>query len=296
MAGRAGGVRVPWALALLAAWGCDYVRPDEVFVPDAEVVAIGAVLEAGTRRAHLLASHPHAPGSAARPVVGATLIGPGVEAAYDRTVDAIHCGVISERSWPGPHVCMEATLPQPVAEGATYTLTGTTSLGSFRGETRVPGAVTVLEPLGDVTTTLEEDPFRRFARVSLRFAVPADVALVMPTVANAVQVVDSAGQSSERRIALLLVVPEHIDRSRSRADVEALEFKAEAPWMPPEVGFDLHLLGLDEHYGRLESLREDPMVITPWPFLGLEGDAGIVGYFGSVSNSGPVHVRVGIGR
>lgn len=80
------GIPALMCVGALSSVGCDFTRPSEVFVPDGDVIAIGAVFSAGWQTAYLIATHPHRPGTADAPVVAAVLAGPGGSAAFTREV------------------------------------------------------------------------------------------------------------------------------------------------------------------------------------------------------------------
>ena len=99
-----------------------------------DVVSLEVLLVGGESEARMLASHPHREG--AIPEVSAHLEGPGWEAAFSETLKLEACTVARDVDSAR---CLRAVLPEPLRAGATYALRGTAPLGSFTGETRVPG-------------------------------------------------------------------------------------------------------------------------------------------------------------
>ena len=288
---RAGTI-VLTAVIAVAATGCDYTRPSELFVPQGDVITIGVVLSAGWQTAHLIATHPHRPGTADAPVVEAVLTGPSGPSAFTREVASHHCGVLIDDFWHGPHVCLEATLPAPVRSGERYTLTGSTHLGRFGGMTVVPDPVTIHDPEGEVVLR----PIRHYGsdivRLTLRFESPPEVGMVVASVAQALQMIaDSAGNLLAEPTQLAYVLPREAAPDQREVDL-AVWSNPQFPWEPPEARFNLRLVGLDENVGRFAAHRYDHLLVEPWPYFGIEGDEGIHGYFGSASRSRAVRVIV----
>lgn len=280
------------SLVASASTGCDYTRTSELFVPEDDVIAIGVVLSAGWQTAHLIATHPHRPGTADAPVVEAVLTGPNGSSAFSREVAAHHCGVLIEDFWHGPHVCLEATLPAPVRSGERYTLAGSTRLGRFGGITVVPDPVTIRDPEGEVVLR----PIRHYGsdivRLTLQFESPPEVGMVVASATQAFQMtVDSTGSLSAEPTQLAYVLPREAAPGQRKVEL-AVWSNPQFPWEPPEAGFNLRLVGLDENVGRFAAHRYDHLLVEPWPYFGIEGDEGIHGYFGSASRSRAVLVIV----
>ena len=272
--------------------GCDYTRPSEVFVPDGDVIAIGAVLSADWRTAYLIATHPHRPGDAGAPVVDAVLTGPNGLAAFDREVTSQHCSVLIADFWHGPHVCLEAMLPAAIRSGERYTLTGTTGLGRFEGMTVVPEPITIKDPEDEVVLRPISYYGNDIVRLTVAFESPPEVGMVVASVGQAVQVVaDSAGNLSAEPSLLASVLPREADPDQGSVDLGVWSHPG-YPWRAPEARFNLRLAGLDENVGRFASYRSGHLLVEPWPHFGIVGDEGIIGYFGSASRSKPVPVIV----
>lgn len=287
-------LRVFGIAATLGMSACDYVRPDELFVPEADAIVVGAVLNADWANVYLIASHPHRHASEPAPEVTAILTGPSGDAAFDEEVDLSRCGVLIDELWHGPAICLKAKLPRPVQTGDVYSLRGETRLGGFSGVTRVPEPVAILDPAGEVMLDAEAGyGGSTIARLDLHFESPQGVGMVIASVANAVQVVaDSTGEMSTQPIRVAYVIPREFHSEQSRAAFAVWADDRGHPWLPPEVRFDVYLAGLDEPMSRFAQFRDDNLVVPPWPDFGLDGDEGIYGYFGSASRSRPISVVV----
>lgn len=288
------GLRFLVTAAALGAAACDYVRPDELFVPEADAIVVGAVLNEGWAHVYLIASHPHRHPSEPAPEVRAILTGPGGDVAFDKEVDLSRCGVLVEGLWHGPAICLQATLAHPVRTGTVYSLRGETPLGGFSGVTRVPEPVVIHDPAGQVVLDAETGyGGSTIARLDVHFESPQGVGMVIASVANALQVAaDSTGELSAQPIRVAYVIPREFHSGQSRAAFAVWADDRGHPWLPPEVRFDAYLAGLDEPMSRFAQFREDNMVVPPWPDFGLDGDEGIYGYFGSASRSRPIPVVV----
>ena len=271
---------------MLATAACDgLIRPEEEFLPEADVVTIGAVIVAGQRVAYLLASHPHRLFGEEPPTVTATLSGPGWNAAYADSVALINCGVFVPEQWAGPAVCLRAQLPEPVRERVRYSLAGTTALGAFGGATTVPSAPTVLEPADTVRLRVanSEEP----AGVDLRFETAPEVGAVTTDVTGAVQLRDSEEpKNSWVKFTHPLVLD--IGADTQHVDVHG-------PWVRPGFRFDLHLIGFERNYSLFIERRPDKILQRPWPSFGLAGDEGIHGYFGAGARSRAIPVALTVG-
>ena len=292
-------IAVLTAFGALAAGGCDYTHPTEVFVPDEDVIAIAAVISAGFDTATLLATHPHRDTLGDPPVVGAKLSGPGWTATFVQDAESHTprglwaCNLTSESvAWKGPASCLRAQLPEPIQTGVRYTLSGTTELGTFSGSAVVPSAPLFIEPTGEFVAAPTADTFG----VDLRYSTPAGVEFIVAEAANVVQVVlDSVGDLSEEPRWIKRLAPRELNPAAERARIMVWGYGSSSPqnaWRPPEFRFDLHLVGFDENFARFARLRYDRLVIRPWPSFGLSGDEGIFGYFGAASRSKPVKVIV----
>ncbi len=281
-------------LAALGAAACDYVRPDELFIPETDVIVVGAVLSADWANVYLTASHPHRHPSEPPPAVAATLTGPSGDVAFDEVVDLSHCGVLIEGLWHGPAICLKATLPDPVQAGNVYSIRGGTRLGGFSGVTRVPEPVAISDPAGDVVLHAEAGyGGSTIASLDLHFESPESVGMVIASVANAVQVVaDSTGDLTTQPIRVAYVIPREFHSDQSRAEFAVWADDREYPWLPPEVHFNVFLAGLDAPMSRFAQFRDENLVVPPWPDFGLDGDEGIYGFFGSASRSRPIPVVV----
>ncbi len=295
----------PRSLAVLAVCGamavaCDYTRPNQVFVPDEDVVAIASVITEGFDRATLLATYTHRDSTSPPPVVDARLSGPGWTVDFvlpgphvPDSLALLACNVNQESvPWKGPAVCLRARLPGPIEVGDRYTLSGTSELGAFHGETVVPPAPALVEPADTFVATPAADTFG----VDLRYAAPVGVGFVVAEAANAVQVVvDSTGKTREEPRWLKYINPRELNPAADSVHVTVVSYTRSSPrnfWRPPEFRFDLYLVGFEENFSRFAGLRYDRLVIRPWPSFGISGDEGIYGYFGAASRSNPVHVIV----
>ncbi len=279
---------------------CDYTRPNQVFVPDEDVIAIAAVITAGFDIATLLATYVHHDSTSPPPVVDAQLSGPGWTVTLappgprvPEELKLFACNVIQESvPWKGSAVCLRARLPEPIEAGARYTLSGTTELGAFQGETVVPPPPVLVEPADTFVATPAADTFG----IDLRYDVPAGVGFVVAEAANVVQiVVDSAGTAREEPRWLKFILPRELNPRADSAHVTVWGYDGSSPgniWRPPEFRFDLHLVGFEENFSRFAGLRYDRLVIRPWPSFGISGDEGVYGYFGAASRSNPVRVIV----
>lgn len=282
----------PFALlSALIAGGCDYTHPTDVFVPKEDVIAISAVISAGFDTAALLATLPHRDGSTNPPIVNARLTGPGWTADFRQDPDSHTpeglqaCNLLSESvAWKGPVSCLRAQLPEPIKAGVQYTLSGTTELGAFSGNTIVPPAPVIVDPSVEFVATPAADTFG----VDLRYETPAEVGLLVAEAANVVQVVvDGAGNLGEEPRWIKFIRPRELNPAAqsARIIVWGYDSGSSQAWRLPEFRFDLHLVGFDENFSRFARLRYDRLVVRPWPSFGLSGDEGIFGYFGAASRS-----------
>jgi len=259
--------------AVLGAGGCDYfASPDQWMDPD--VISIAMVLVAGEGQAHLLVGRPFLGRFDPPPKVTATLIGPGWRAAFTRETDlADGCGG-GPTDWPIPKVCLNATLPEPIREKATYRLKGRGPKGSFTGVTTVPAAPSLQAP---VDTVWLPGPVGQI-RIPIRYHALPEVGTLRPEVLQTVA--DSTGNVSKWK----QVSPNHLDAHGREATVA---------WFF-ERNFQrasLHLLGVGQRYTYFWDAWEFDLNRVLWPKAGLSGE-GVYGYFDGSAKSRSIEVRL----
>ena len=257
-------------LALAATLACEDFDPLELH-PD--VIWLEVLLVTGESEARMLAHHPHREGKV--PEVTASLVGPGWEAAFSETLELEACtaariGVDSAR-------CLRAVLPEPVRAGVAYGLRGTAPLGSFTGETRVPGSPLLL------TDTLrlswpDKDEGRH---IPLRYRAGADIGTLLVDVRDIFETRED-GTEVELPTEDLRLHPRGVDPATT-ADTVWIDVR-ERP-----LRFSLILLGVGWHLNNFAYL-ESP-AIRPWPKFGIEGD-GVYGYFDGAARSRAARVFV----
>ena len=243
------------------------------------VISIAIVLVAGEDRAQLAVVYPHRPVSDLPPKVSASLIGPGWRTAFTHTTDPRDgCGG-DRTDWPlkVPMVCLNAALPEPIREGATYKLEGEGPQGSFTGETVIPSAPLVLDP-GDTLWVQPNPDSSGWFRIPIRYRTPPEVGTLRPEMFATLS--DSTGTESKWIAVrpLVLDVDGHADTvSIYRRDDES------------EIGKgSLHLLGIGWQYTNfLRSSR----IRFPQPRFGISGE-GVYGYFDGGARSPPVQIIV----
>lgn len=278
-------MRAVAALALALA-ACDgLTRPEEQFLPETDVVTVGAAIIAGQRVAYLLASHPHRLFGEEPPTVAATLSGPGWDAVYADSAALIECGVLVPEQWAGPAVCLRATLPEPIRVHTRYTLAGTTALGAFGGETTVPSPPIIRAPADTVRVRVASSD--KPAGVDLRFESAPEVGAVTTDVTGAVQLRDGEEPKNSR---VNFTHPLVLDIGADTQHVDVY-----GPWVRPAFHFNLHLLGFERNYSLFVERRRENIVTRPWPSFGLTGDEGIYGYFGAGARSRAIPVALTVG-
>lgn len=251
--------------AMVAPSGCSYIAPPDPLALDPDVLFIAIVLAAGENQAHMLAGHPHRPASGAPPMVTASLLGSDWRAAFSPARDQGGCrGGLTHL--PFPKICLQALLPEPIREGAGYKLEGKGPKGSFRGETVVPPAPRLLEPMDTVWVPDSIDPIR----IPIRYRAAAEVGTLFSQLYARL----SNGTGTEWRWfrGALLDVRGERDNVVIYSDDRLIIDQS-----------TLHLLGIGWHYTNFRQLRGDRF---PWPNMGVSGE-GVYGYFdGSATSDG----------
>ncbi|MDE2763441.1 MAG: hypothetical protein OXQ94_11755 [Gemmatimonadota bacterium] len=256
--------------AMLAAGGCDYIAsPDDLLDPDA--ISIAMILVAGERQAHLLAGHPHRTVLEPPPTVTATLVGPGWRAALTHDADLDDgCGG-GPTDWPMPKVCLNAELPEPIRNEATYRLEGVGPKGSFTGEAVVPAAPTIQAPVDTVWLPGPQDAIR----IPIRYHASAQVGTLRP------EVLQTVGGSTGTRSEWVNVIPRNLDVSGRE---ETIKWSYERNLQRAS----LHLLGIGQLYTLYWKLDGTHI---PWPKAGVSGN-GVYGYFDGSAKSRPIEIRL----
>ena len=261
--------RVLALVATLIPAGCDYFAPPDPLALDPDVISIAIVLVAGETGAHLLAGYPHRPVSDPPSNVTASLVGPGWRVAFTDSEDGCGYGGM-------PVVCLNAALPEPIREGATYMLEGEGPKGSFTGETVVPAAPLVLDP-GDTLLLRRPPGSTDWFRIPVRYRAPPGVGTLNT------EMFATLGDSTGTRSGWIPMWPRVLD---VEGQVDTLQIlrgdEAEI-----QQG-TLHLLGIGWHYTNfLKSSR----IRFPWPNFGISGK-GVYGYFDGSTKSRRVHIIV----
>ena len=262
-----------WAVAaaLVAASAC--IEDSDPLELHPDVVWLEVLLVAGESEARMLAAHPHREREDPAPEVDARLRGPGWEAAFSETLELQDCTPDNVDAAK----CLRAALPEPVRAGTTYGLSGTAPLGSFTGETRVPG-----------TPLLEADTLRlswpeegREFTIQLRYRAGPDIGHlsfdvrdIFETQEDGTEVELDASRVHSGRAAL------HPDSTAGTVWIDVRE---------KPLRFSLTLLGVGWNWTNV--LRAKDPVLRPWPSFGIEGD-GVYGYFDGVTRSRAAQVFV----
>ena len=259
-------------IAMLASAGCDYFAAPDPLELDRDAISIAIVLVAGQSDAQLLAGYPHR-SSGAAPSVTASLSGPGWKVKFSYTSDpSAGCGG-GPTDWGIPMVCLHAALPEPIREGATYGLEGEGPKGSFTGETVVPPASRILDPVDTLWTTMGPDTSFWF-EVPIRYQAPPEVGTLRP------QAFATFSVGTETQSRWISVWP-------------GLDVNAEADTLQIDRYRDLkevslHLLGIGWHYTNFLRASENHY---PKGNFGVEGE-GVYGYFDGSNKSGSVHIVI----
>ena len=264
-------------LTTLTPVGCGLFTSDYLAL-DPDVISIAIVLVAGEDRAQLAVAYPHRPASDSPPRVSASLIGRGWRAAFTHTTDPRDgCGG-RRTNWPFqvPMVCLNAALPEPIREGATYKLEGEGPHAAFTGETVIPAAPRLLGP-GDTLWIQSNPDSSGWFQVPIRYRAPPEVGTLWPEMFATLS--DSTGTESKWIAVrpLVMDVEGHADTvsiSR-RADESKIERSS------------LHLLGIGWQYTNFMRSRTR----FPQASFGISGE-GVYGYFGGGAKSRPIQAIV----
>lgn len=263
---------------LTALGGC--VGSADPILPNMDVIFVESVVVAGRSRAYMLVGNPQ---GSAPPVVDARLSGPDWTAAFSETVDVYWCGIRAPDWWPGAVECRRARLPEPIRESTRYTLTGTTPMGPFSGQTLVPRAPVVLQPADTVHIRIASGQER--VELTLRFETPSEVGSLTVEPFRAVQILDDGTPEHSK---VWGVHPSYLTVGRGSAEIAI-----QGHWDAPEFRVSLRLIGFEENYSRfMEVIGDDTELLArPWPAFGLEG---VIGYFGggAPSRAIPVVMRI----
>ncbi len=263
------------ATLALAPAGCEYLASPDPLALDPDAIFVTIVLVAGETRAHMLVGHPHRPASDPPPKVSASLIGPGWRATLTHKTDPKDgCGG-GPTYWPIPMVCLNATLPEPIRERATYRLEGEGPMGPFTGETSVPAAPLILDPVD--TVWVQDTTFRNLIRIPIRYRAPRDVGTLRPEAYGTF-----VGHNGTRS-RWMSAAPRSLDPD-GQADTVQLDHT-------PSRAF-LHLLGIGWNYTRFRA-GKTAYISFPWPNFGISGK-GVYGYFDGSATSHPVHIVVDV--
>lgn len=269
------------AVGLALSSACEISRPADLH-PDA--VALYVLLVAGESEARMLVSHPHRDWNDPAPDITATLDGPGWTAPFVDTLEqAIQgaCGLV----WYGlsaPRLCLRAALPDTIRPGDVYGLRGTTPLGSFTGEMKVPAPPLLLEPADSLRLAVAEG--HNNIQIPMRYQFGTDVGTLM---ADVVDIFEIREDGSEAKIGdQMNPFPHPVDMA---AGTDTM------PVTCPDrtIRFSFRVLGIGWHYTRLVELRVDykDLLLKPWPSFGIDGE-GVYGYFDGLTPSHPTRIVV----
>jgi len=260
--------------AVLAAGGCNYIAPPDPLALDPDVISIAILLAAGERQAHMLVGHPHRQPSAPPPRITADLVGSDWRAAFAPAGDLSGCGGDRTDS-PFPKICLQAALPEPIREEATYKLEGRGPKGSFTGETTVPPAPRLLSP-GD---TVRVPDTVNAIRIPIRYRASPEVGTLRPDMFATFT--DSASGAEESW--WLRATPRAL---RVGGQADTLSAGWPNGWKIRKGS--LHLLGIGWNYTNFQWLEDSRF---PWPNFGVEGE-GVYGYFDGSTKSKSVPIVV----
>ena len=260
------------ALTLAASSACEVTDLSDLH-PDA--VALAVLLVAGESEARMLAVHPHRQPGDAAPEITASLEGPGWKAAFSGTLELEACSGLLPG--PFPSRCLGAVLPEAIRPGGGYGLHGTTLLGSFTGEVRLPTVPLLLEPLD--TLRLPKRAERGSISIPIRYHVGSDSGTLLAAVLDYF-VMHQNGEETELQNRY-----QEVDRGRTEATVSVLQYGR-------GIRFSLRLLGIGWHYSDfVKHMDIDYPLLRPWPSFGIEGE-GVYGYFDGVTPSRAARVLV----
>ena len=260
------------ALTLAASSACEVTDLSDLH-PDA--VALAVLLVAGESEARLLAVHPHRQPGDAAPEITASLEGPGWKAAFSETLDLEACGGLLPG--PFPSRCLGAVPPEALRPGVGYGLHGTTPLGSFTGELKLPTLPLLLEPAD--TLRLPKPAGSGRISIPIRYQVGSDSGTLLSAVLDYF-VMHQSGEETELQDRY-----QEVDRGGTEATVSIFQYEL-------GVRFSLRLLGIGWHYTDfVKHMDMDHPLLRPWPSFGIEGE-GVYGYFDGVTPSRAAQVLV----
>ncbi len=279
MRGRGDG-SVAIVAAALALSGCDLVRGVDPLEAHPDVVVVLGMLVAGEREARILASHPHRLEFEPKPRVTATLQGPGWTADFTEDLPLVDCYDVGG-NWHAPSKCIGAILPEPIAAGVTYELSGTAPLGSFSGQATMPMGPELVHPAFALGIPAQDEwgP----VDVPLSYRVEADAGMVLADVGEIFEL-----QLDGTKEALSDVGYSEFPKVLASFEADTISvFQRRRP-----LRFVVTVLSVGWTYVNFAEFHGIDPLPSPWPDYGLTGE-GVFGYFAGKTPSRPIEVHVG---
>lgn len=281
--------RRPAAVVMLLAAGtaslaaCNLVRPSEPAELDPDVIAVQAVIFAGSSSPHAIVGFPHRAGGPP-PSIGLELWAQG----SGPRIGAFDMGEACDPSGRGfgVYTCVSATLPAPLQSGMTYRLVAVGPGGVIEGTATVPEPPVIVSPARD--TVIEWDgQFLPIATIDLTVEAPAAVHMF------AVAVSDLIVTPEDGPPRLDCAFFEQPARMRIPVqDVVRLEFHSLhcsgffQPWN--EITFLVRLVGFDAAYASFAAANEHEILHGTRSF-GITGAAGV---FAGAAGSEPLRITI----
>ena len=267
-------------VAAVALSGCELVRSLDPLEAHPDVVVVLGMLVGGEREARILASHPHRVEFEPKPRITATLQGPGWTADFTEDLPRGDCEDVGGR-WNAPSKCIGAILPEPIAAGVTYELSGTAPLGSFSGQATMPMGPELVHPAFALGIPAQDTSGP--VDVPLSYRVEADAGMVLADVRDFVELQPDG--TKEERDRNRWPFPEVL-ASFEADTIAVLQYRRPLRFVVTVVSVGWAYVNFAEFHGA------DPLP-EPWPDFGLTGE-GVFGYFAGKTPSRPIEVHVGL--
>ena len=277
---RARGERSVAIVLAVALSGCELVRRVDPLEAHPDVVAVLVMLVGGEREARILASHPHRLEFEPKPRITATLRGPGWTADFTEELPRADCVDVGG-NWHAPSKCIGAILPEPIAAGVTYELSGTAPLGSFSGQATMPVGPELVHPAFALGIPAQDES--GLVDVPLSYRVEADAGMVLADVRDIIE------RQPDGTKELLL------DRDLGPFPEVLASFEADTISVFQRrrpLRFFVTVISVGRTYVNFAEFHGIDPLPEPWPDFGLTGE-GVFGYFAGKTLSRAIEVHVG---
>ena len=262
--------------------GCELVRGVDPLEAHPDVVVVLVMLVGGEGEARILASHPHRLEFEPKPRITATLQGPGWTADFTEELPRADCGDVGG-NWHAPSKCIGAILPEPIAAGVTYELSGTAPLGSFSGQATMPVAPELVHPAFALGIPAQDAS--GLVDVPLSYRVEADAGMVLADVREIIELQPDGTKEELLPDRTSWPFPAVLD-SFEADTIAVLQLGKPLRFLVTVVSVGRTYVNFAEFHGI------DPLP-SPWPDFGLTGE-GVFGYFAGKTPSRAIEVHVGI--